>query len=397
MQTFVHASRWGFIRRKALEAGQVERQRYFSRPHVLWDIAGNCEHPVHREISMARASRPDEGRDMLRGRFEYARERCYRETIEYTVRCRKCPSCLKTRAHQWRIRATGEIKRSSRTWFGTMTLRPEEQSRAEYATRLRLDRAGVRFDALSQAEQLQEIVKTSGREVTLWLKRVRKQSGAALRYMLVVERHKSPDEYRRLGQPVPANAGKIHYHCLIHELDEFRPVRHAVLTTQWKLGFTNFKLVDSDNQKVAGYVAKYLAKSIVARVRASKGYGLDSEMLRAIHIAKGGTTESVKPYDLPPTNVEGRLLNVQGISNRQEGTDRARGWRPTARLSDAVGAGNCSTGPCGPCDPDPSEDNGYIPPIIKEGDYRGLWAQACDCPTCRGSGNYGPPPARPSG
>ena len=120
-----------------------------------------------------------------------------------------------------------------------------------------VDRA-VDFDALSNDKQFQARHQAIGPELTKFLKRVRKESAAMLRYCLVAEAHKS---------------GLPHYHLVVHETGG-EPVRHKTLQGQWKLGYSNWKLVDiNDSGKTAAYVAKYLSKSALARVRASKHYG----------------------------------------------------------------------------------------------------------------------------
>src|SRR5205814_1472707 len=81
-------------------------------------------------------------------------------------------------------------------------------------------------------------------------------SAARFRYLLIAEAHKS---------------GVPHFHMLLHEPDVANTVRHATLRDQWRYGFTNFKLVS--DPRAAGYIAKYLAKDALARVRASKDYG----------------------------------------------------------------------------------------------------------------------------
>lgn len=139
-----------------------------------------------------------------------------------------------------------------------MTLAPEQQYRTLSATRHRLGAGGTDFDTLPPDEQFAERLKEIGREVTLWLKRVRKVSGAPLRYLLVAERHKS-------GDP--------HLHILLTETDAAKPVRYRTLAQQWKLGFTKFNL--ARDSKVALYICKYISKDLSARVRASLGYGKD--------------------------------------------------------------------------------------------------------------------------
>ena len=124
--------------------------------------------------------------------------------------------------------------------------------------RQRLVARAVDFDLLSISQQFQARHQAIGPELTLFLKRVRKESAAKLRYCLVAEAHKS---------------GLPHYHLVVHETGG-QPVRHKTLQGQWKLGFSNWKLVDiNDSGKTAAYVAKYLSKSALARVRASKHYG----------------------------------------------------------------------------------------------------------------------------
>lgn len=120
----------------------------------------------------------------------------------------------------------------------------------------RLAKRGVRWAELSPAEQFQARHQEISRDLTTWLKRVRKQSGARLRYLLVAEAHKS---------------GLPHYHALIHERRFSVPVTERVLRHQWNLGFSKFQLVEGS--EAAWYVAKYLAKDARARVRASVRYG----------------------------------------------------------------------------------------------------------------------------
>lgn len=93
------------------------------------------------------------------------------------------------------------------------------------------------------------------KELTLWLKRVRKQSAASIRYLLVCEAHKS---------------GLPHYHILVHQVGEV-PVLKKHLE-DWPHGFTQWKLVN-DLTSTSGYVTKYLLKEARARLRASVRYG----------------------------------------------------------------------------------------------------------------------------
>lgn len=170
------------------------------------------------------------------------------------ARCRKCDACRRYRQKLWTARAIAEIKAASRTWFGTLTLGPHVQQHFLDVLRLKGHRGGYDFDALPEHEQFSMRANACGAECTKYLKRVRYESGALLRYVWVAEAHAS---------------GAPHFHCLVHEYGTAVPKR--VLRGQWTLGFTKWKLVE--HQGAAGYVCKYLYKSSMARVRASVRYG----------------------------------------------------------------------------------------------------------------------------
>ena len=121
---------------------------------------------------------------------------------------------------------------------------------------------GVDFDTLTEDERFRHRHEKISTWLTLWLKRVRKNSGAPIRYIIVCEAHKSA---------LP------HYHALIHETDITKQVRKRTLQAAWPHGYTVFKLVSNDDTRSAAYVCKYLAKSNRARVRASVGYGTSSD------------------------------------------------------------------------------------------------------------------------
>lgn len=237
----LHPSRLRVIARKALDAGGS-----IGPTLVRYPAAGDCSSPVYREM----VSRHPEGDALLSetsGRLL--------ATVEIDVRCRRCDNCLRHRARLWRARAIAETDHAARTWFGTLTLSPDAHYRALCAADLRLRRQGVTFGSLTSSEQFLERHREISREITLWLKRVRKESDAKIRYLLVCEAHKS---------------GLPHYHILIHECDEAKPVRVRTLQGQWRQGFSSFKLVD---RHAAPYVTKYLSKALLARVRASGAYG----------------------------------------------------------------------------------------------------------------------------
>lgn len=252
-----HAVReYSRIASRALLSGAEQH----SSSYIEWKASGSCESPVYVECNTSTV-----GSVFADG----GRLRTDRHTTEIWARCRKCAPCLRARAMYWRTQIRLETDAANRTWFGTLTLRPDEHFKALVRARLRLSRSGIDFDALSIDQQFGARHQVIGPDLTKFLKRVRKESAAKLRYCLVAERHKS---------------GLPHYHLVVHEVGG-QPVRHKTLQGQWKLGFSNWKLVDvNDSAKSAAYVAKYLSKCAEARVRASKRYGQLGRDLRSINI-----------------------------------------------------------------------------------------------------------------
>ena len=211
---------------------------------ATWDFSAGCENP--RTVQMDGAPCTLQGRRKAGRGFG----------LTMYVRCRKCPPCLGRRRNLWAYRAQEEIQAAPRTWMATFTWSPMQHFIMRARASARLAAGGVDIELIPAPEQFAELTREYGAELTKYFKRLRKNTGAKLRYILVAERHKS-------GYP--------HYHALIHEDQTSTPLRHAVLSAGWKLGFTRFTLVQE--AKSAWYVAKYLAKSAETRVRASFGYG----------------------------------------------------------------------------------------------------------------------------
>lgn len=213
------------------------------------DIAGKCTHPKGVQLY----ERPSA---FVGGHVNIVPGGRIPIGIDYTVRCRQCDECNRARHRLWRDRARSETKAGVRTWFGTLTIAPSEQHRFLVSAQQRQARRGGDFDALDHGAQFRLRVAEAGRDIQKYLKRVRKESRAPLRYILVAEAHLS---------------GLPHFHILVHERALDRPVRQHTLRDQWCLGFSRWKLV-SDVAQVT-YVTKYISKSAAARVRASQRYG----------------------------------------------------------------------------------------------------------------------------
>lgn len=301
---------------KALRSGAV-REGFTA---VRWDVSGSCQSPAIRSVTARPEVKPGiranhvvvqaastarvcsletpegnlyievDGKRELRGlsktRVCGPGQPDNRTTLEVILetKCRKCPDCLKKRAARWRLRAQAETAMSTRTWFGTLTLSPEAHQRALDRARLTCRRRGLcDFEALDASEQFALRVAEIGKELTLYLKRLRSATGARLRYLVVAEAHES---------------GLPHLHALIHEIGQ--QVGERQLSGQWKLGFCRWRLVPTDNAAAAGYLCKYLSKDARSRVRASGHYGKGHSALR--HSPPTGVRETlVKMPPKPPT------------------------------------------------------------------------------------------------
>lgn len=242
---------------KAIDTGRCER---LGATRWRWDASGKCSAPVVVE----RIGRPSaafgkkyvliDARGVIGDGPTPVTISC-----EILAPCRKCAGCLNQRRVLWANRAKIEVMSSARTWFGTLTIRP--QMRFHYLTVARQDAAarGEDLDALDDEKQFLGIYQAVSRDVTKFLKRLRKNSGANFRYILACERHRS-------GDP--------HLHMLLHEPTLSDPVRKADLESCWHAGFSHWRLVPIEAQlDRIRYVTKYLAKEKLTRIRASLKYG----------------------------------------------------------------------------------------------------------------------------
>lgn len=212
-----------------------------------WDVSGTCDDPKHVPIW---------GRPPSRGRPTKG----HANHVHLETRCRRCDACLRRRAWLWRERARAEFAHAPRTWFGTLTCRPDQHWEAEVRG---IAEARAKAIPLAEMDPFSLRYRTIARWLTKYLKRLREDTGAAIRYIAVAERHKS---------------GLPHLHLLLHEVELTGVVLHRQLTEQWPHGFTKWKLVASSD--ACGYVTKYLCKDIEARVRASIRYGQIEDLIR---------------------------------------------------------------------------------------------------------------------
>nr|QJB21725.1 MAG: replication initiator protein [Microvirus sp.] len=208
-----------------------------------WDVSNGCENPVIMEFTGRPEAEEGEKHVVIEPGDKHTL------TLEMWVACRRCARCLRRRRREWTMRAASEINQAKRTWFVTLTIRPGQLFLCEAIASKR----DVLYASRPQEEQERGRFAVIAEELQRFLKRIRKNSKAELRYICVQELHKS---------------GNPHYHLLIHEVEG--TLTKAVLQAAWRYGFSQAKLADP---RTAIYVCKYLTKGEGARVRASLSYG----------------------------------------------------------------------------------------------------------------------------
>lgn len=207
------------------------KARLVSPLRAIRNVAGDCDRPVHQTEVGGTYARP---------------------MLDTFARCRRCAPCLRHRSRLWAAKAKVEIEQQPRTWLVTLTATPAAHFRLLCQAEQAALRRGVNPSEWKATDEFAARWQELGKETTKWLKRVR-ATGARITYLQVVEAHKS---------------GLPHVHLLIHDQGG---ATYRCLTDSWHLGFAHAKLVEGTS--AARYVAKYLAKSALARVRASQGYG----------------------------------------------------------------------------------------------------------------------------
>lgn len=225
-----------------LAAYAIRRGAKIKAPHSYeWDVSGLCEKPKLVQLT----GQTDIDRPTPIAPFKVF--------FDMWVRCRRCDACLKLRRSEWYRRVSVEVERAPRTWFATLTFEPNLRAKILATAQVDMARRGLDYEAEAEEERTAALNRAARNYVTLWLKRVRKNTNALIRYVIVLELHED---------------GFPHYHAMIHviagQVGE-RDLRYA-----WDNGFSRFKLIEKEH---AGYIVKYLTKALGARIRASISYG----------------------------------------------------------------------------------------------------------------------------
>lgn len=247
---------------------------------VVWNFAGQCENPfsLHKSAAAPAGTRTKD-RDWVQAAYQLARVHGPWGTLaqgppkqlDVVIKapCWRCWRCLRRKARMWEDRAGFEASqaaaRGARTWLGTLTCSPAFLYLCKSKAL-----SHESYDPTEPDAEFVAIESEAYREVSLWLKRLRK-GGARVRFLCVTEKT-PPSSYRDGVRVENVNVGLPHYHILIHETDGQERVQWKQLSAaNWPGGYVKFNVVDPDSPEVT-YVCKYLSKS-AAVCRYSLGYG----------------------------------------------------------------------------------------------------------------------------
>lgn len=174
------------------------------------------------------------------------------------VRCRSCSGCMRLRQYSWMAKAAHEQAFAKRTWFVTLTFGANRR-RAIFNAASAMDKP---------TDPGKRLIKAAGVYVSNYTKLLRSK-GFAFRYVCVPELHRD---------------GFPHFHGLVH--DNRGDLTWDDLTDAYSAGFSVVKIVKDAN--ALRYVAKYLSKEKLGRVRASFQYGAPS--IEGYEENQGGVT-----------------------------------------------------------------------------------------------------------
>lgn len=218
-----------------------------------WEVNAYCENPFSRTLHAR-------GYDRELRKHKWAASPGSLSLHLIGLPCRKCSKCRYVHSTMWRDRIVDECHNHKRSWFVTLTMNPAEHQRSfmqEMRDRNSSGWLDTDFDQPGQEWSLR--ASGASKLLTKFLKRVRKplvgEEAIQLRYVAVTERHKT---------------GLPHLHLIMHEVSGKLTYRR--ICDRWTHGFSDASLV-RDNTKVGWYVAKYVTKDSLTRMRASQGYG----------------------------------------------------------------------------------------------------------------------------
>ncbi len=235
-------------------------------------------------------------------------------TLSLKVPCRKCGPCRMARRMLWTDRAVRQYRASTRSWFVTLTFRPEERYKLRLQAEKRLRDSGGDFASLSERDRFSELLREYQRPVSLYLMRLRKGLATrgwkqvAFRYIVVPERHAD---------------GAPHFHAILHEMSEDAPIVKARIEEAWPHGVLHARLLR--DERAARYAVKYLGKQdFCGRLRASRHYGEVPELAPDEAFregARGGAPPPVLRADAAVQAQELRALHRELVEEISEGDE----------------------------------------------------------------------------
>lgn len=188
----------------------------------------------------------------------------YRMWLDLSLRCRRCAACLQARRRLWALRAVRETAAAPQSVFVTLTYRPADRYERAVRAEVSAVTSGVSWREASQDERSEWFAEVCGADLREFWRRLRRRWATRVRYVAVCELHQD-------GWP--------HWHALVHRDDGGGPLtvspsgRTGDVAKAWPLGFSKTIRVSRLDLDAPRYVAKYLGKARLARVRASLAYG----------------------------------------------------------------------------------------------------------------------------
>ena len=146
---------------RRLAAAALGKGAVITGPGVIrWNVSGKCLTPRYVEVR-GRGTRwgtdPHAAHAQPTMEFWVDGMDDPPATLEILAKCRRCAPCLKARSLEWTYRAKRELQAAARTWFGTMTLSPDEHWLA--SCRWERSKAGRKWAELSPDEQFRPDTK----------------------------------------------------------------------------------------------------------------------------------------------------------------------------------------------------------------------------------------------
>lgn len=309
------------VKASTIAALQAGKGQLHAPDYATADYSGWCEAAVV-------VDQMGYGHMRLQADGQYAWES--KRTLSMKVRCRKCEGCRKERRMMWTARAAREWRQSTRTWFVTLTLRPEDHYKLQTQVRVDVAAEGGNIDAMEPRDRLERFLVAYRHRMDLFLMRLRtglrQQGWSQLRF-------------RYLWVPEPHKSGAIHFHMLLHEVSDEMPIRKERIEAAWPHGFIKAKLVKSE--EAARYVTKYLGKHhFEGRIRASTRYGKIE-----------GDPEEMLARPAFPGHVQGAPRNPYGSEDPKARSAELRaelgfvpGEEEAEELTEGEELGACATG-----------------------------------------------------